>query len=135
MPKFTDNQGREWSVYIDIPIARKIRKQLDVNILDIAKALPELAADPILLCDVLFLACQDQASQKGVTDEEFGRSLVGDAIGQASEALVDALINFSPPRQREMLQNLKMISMKLQDQQTGMVQQTIDRMLSGAPGS
>ena len=65
MARFTDNQQRIWIVYVDVPIARKIRDLLDVNILNLQEALPQLAADPILLVDVLYVLCREQVNQRG----------------------------------------------------------------------
>lgn len=128
MPKFTDKEGREWNIYVDIPVARKIRKLLDVDILDLTVSLPKLAADPILLCDVLYVICSDQADQKEVTDENFGAALFGEPIEAAGDALVEALINFTPPRQQKILRNMREISLKVQDQQAGMIQSVMGKV-------
>ena len=104
MAVFIDNQKREWNLYIDIPIARKIRTVLDVDILDIQEGLTAVSEDPILLCDVLYMLCQEQAESLGVSDEQFGQALVGEAIESACSAFVEALMDFSPPRRRKILQ-------------------------------
>ena len=103
MPKFTDNAGREWNIHIDVPAARMVRKELGADLLDLDEGLPKIYGDPVLLCDVLYLLCREQSERAGVSDEEFGRGLRGEVLGDACSAFLHALMDFFPPRQREML--------------------------------
>lgn len=107
MPKFIDKEKREWVVNIDIPIAREIRRRLDVNILDMSDGLSAVSEDPILFCDVLYLLCESQADRLSMNDVEFGKMLQGETLGLAGEAYQEALILFSPPRKGAILKGLK----------------------------
>ena len=53
--------------------------------------------------DVLYVACKDQADAAGVTDEQFGRAMGGDAIEAATAALLDDLVDFFPSQRRKLL--------------------------------
>ena len=53
-----------------------------------------VANDPILLCDILWVLCEQQAKADGVTDEDFGSSLAGDSIETATRAFLDELVDF-----------------------------------------
>jgi hypothetical protein len=123
MATFKDNENREWTLYIDIQAARDIRKQLGVDILDIVDGLNRIAADPVLLVDVLWMLVAQQAERLQISDEDFGRSLRGEAIEVACDAFMDALTDFSPPRQRRILTQLRSMTTTLQDVLAGQMEQ------------
>jgi hypothetical protein len=103
--KFKDNQGRTWNVAIDGGKLKTVRDVLGVHLAAGgeagAEALAALARDPARLVDTLYLLCRDQAERAGVSDEQFGRSLLGDAIDRAVEALLAALREFFPREKAE----------------------------------
>ena len=105
MATFTDNSGRTWTVQVNVETIRGVRAMLGVNLLDTAggKVLQQLADDPVLLCDVIFAICKAEADAKGVSAEDFGRAMAGDPVEQATEALVEELVNFFPSRKRRLL--------------------------------
>lgn len=100
MPTFTDTVGRTWTVAVNVDAIRRVRNTLDVNLLDVisdnSQLLARLVVDPILLCDVLYVLVQPQAQAQGVSDEDFGRALGGDAIDHATTALLEGLASFFP---------------------------------------
>ena len=109
MAKFKDADGREWAVRVDVTGVRHVR-EIDVDLGDISKAADNMllfANDPCILCNVLFVLCEDQAKARNVSDEDFGRLLAGDVIYEATVALEEATINFFPPQKRSLLQRLR----------------------------
>ena len=138
MAKFTDMHGQEWEVALDIEVAREVRKRLRVNLL-VVEGVNQLAADPILLVDALYLLCEAQCKARKMTDVDFGRSLGGQALQDAGDAIVDALLDFSPPRQREILQQMRSAGKAMQETLAGMVEKTLqesaERMRQMIPGS
>lgn len=98
MPTFADNAGRTWTVAVNVDAIRRVRNTLDVNLLDVVNGqlLDRLVVDPILLCDVLYVLVQPQAQAQGVSDEDFGRALGGDALDHATTALLEGLASFFP---------------------------------------
>lgn len=110
MAKFTCNKGKDWLININVSTLRKVKQSLDFDLLGGSgtplDSLQKLAANPILLCDVLFVLCQDQAKERNITDEQFGEGLCGDAIEHASDALLEELVNFFPSQRREKLKRL-----------------------------
>ena len=127
--KFTDSENREWTLYLDINLARTIRNRLDVDVLDPQGGLSKLASDPILLVDTLYLICEEQCIQRKVSDEEFGRSLRGQSIEDATDALVEALTDFIPPRRRELLQSMTTAGEELQTMLTGLATERIPQAI------
>ncbi len=104
-PTFTDNKARVWTVELDVTTIKRVRKTLQVDLLATGEKqrdlLMRLSGEPVLLANLLFVICQEQAELQKVTDEEFGRGLGGDSIAHATEAMLDALVNFTPnPRDR-----------------------------------
>ena len=52
--------------------------------------------DAILVIDMIYLCCEKQCIDRGITDEEFGESLYGDCIVDAQKGFVEALHDFFP---------------------------------------
>lgn len=103
MKTFTDNAGRTWSVTINVDAIKRVRGMLDIDLLEVVdgKLIGRLVRDPVLLCDVLYALCQPEATARNISDEEFGRSMAGDAIELATHALLEELADFFPsPKDR-----------------------------------
>lgn len=118
MHTFKDNADRTWSLNISVFAVKRCRALLNVNIYGLVTdgfaGMDDLLADPCKLVDVLFVLCMDEAKTAGVSDEDFGRGLAGDALQRASDAFVDELIDFFPdPRARAGLRKVMETSAKL----------------------
>jgi len=110
MRNFKDNADRTWTLTLNVYTVKKVRDLLDVDLLDLSDSgdakdgnslLYRLIADPVLLVDVLYVVCKEQADGASVTDEQFGRAMAGDAIDAATRALLEELADFTPsPRDR-----------------------------------
>lgn len=107
---FTDNAGRKWIVAITAADLKRVRLatgiRLDALIENRLRPLAELLGDLERFVNVLYLLCQSQAAEKKLSDEDFGRALVGDHIEEARDAFTRALADFSPSRIRRTLLNL-----------------------------
>src|SRR5512147_3191300 len=92
MKTFADNAARTWAITVNVAAVKRVRELLQVNLLEIAdqkaKLLERLVDDPCLLCDILFCLVKPEADAKGVSDEDFGRSLGGDCLDAATDALL-----------------------------------------------
>ena len=98
MKPFTDSQGRTWNVTVTVGAIKRVRDLLGVDLMDVANGdlLSRLADDPCLLVDVLFALCKPEADAAKVTDEDFGRAMVGDALDSGSGVLMKELLDFFP---------------------------------------
>ena len=105
MRTFKDKKSKEWSVEITVGVIKRVNDLLQVNLLDVVggNLLKELASDPIMLVNVLYVVVKPQADAAGVTDEQFGELLVGDSVEEATDALLNGLADFFPKLQREIL--------------------------------
>ena len=105
MKSFADNAGRTWEVQVNVDTIKRVQGLLDVNILDVVDGdlIERLVADPVLVCDVVYVVCKPEADKQGVSDEEFGRAMAGDAIHNAADALLAEIVDFFPPAKRTIL--------------------------------
>lgn len=109
MKTFTDNTGRTWTLLVNVATIKRVRALCGVDLNSIievedgkptTKLLERLSTDPVLLVDVLYAVCRPECEQKGVSDEDFGVAMAGDAIEQATSALLDEVIDFFPEAKR-----------------------------------
>lgn len=108
MKTFQDNQDRQWEVELNVDALKRVRGALEVDLLTVMDGgedslLERLVADPVLLCDVIFVLCRPQAEKKKISDEDFGRAMAGDAIDAATTAFLEEVVNFFPRARREVL--------------------------------
>lgn len=140
MRTFTDNAGRTWTIAINVDAVKRVRGMLDVNLLEIVEGtlIERLIRDPVLLCDVVYAVCKPEADEKGISDEEFGRAMAGDAIEHATKALLEELVGFSPsPRDRANLQRVLETTWKVMDRARDLIEARLesgelDRMVEQA---
>lgn len=105
MHTFSDATGRTWLVAITVDTIKRVRALVQVDLLEAVSGtlLERLASDPVLLCDVLFAAVKPEADLRQVSDADFGRAMAGDAIEQATRALLEDLVDFFPQPKRRVL--------------------------------
>ena len=116
MKSFTDNLGRTWTLVVNVAAIKRVRAlcgvdlnaivEIDKNNNPTAELLERLSTDPVLLVDVLYAVCKTECDQKGVSDEDFGAAMAGDAIEQATAALLDEVVDFFPTAKRAALQKI-----------------------------
>lgn len=108
MQTFTDAAGRDWSIVITIAAVKHLRVKIDIDLAadDLGALLQKMAADPVVLCDVLYCLCESQIEKAGITPEQFGEGLSGDAIDSASDAFLAALVEFTPKKKRAILRGV-----------------------------
>ena len=129
MKTFTDNADRSWNVEINVAAVKRVRDLANVDLLEIVegKLIERLIRDPILLCDIVYAVCKPQADDRDVTDEEFGRSMAGDAIEHATSALLEELVSFCPsPRDRKNLGRVLEATNRVMDKARDLVEQKLD---------
>jgi chorismate mutase len=107
MSSFKDARERQWLLQLNVSNIRAIREKHKVDLASLeGKAFDQLEADPVLLVDVLHTLCEEQIEKEKITPAEFGESLVGDAIDNATAAMLQAIADFFPKSKREMVQTL-----------------------------
>lgn len=135
--KFTDTKNRNWSLDINIGSIRDVKKMLGVNLSGIADTegdnsgnvlISRLKFDYELVCNILYCLVKSQADELKINDEEFGRSLGGDSLREAQEALIKELISFFPqPAIRRLIET----QMTKQEKLENMAIDAIEKNLNG----
>ena len=128
MKTFKDNADRTWTVTVNVDAIKRVRSLLSIDLMEAVegKLIERLIGDPVLLCDVIYCVCKEDADAKGITDEEFGRSMAGDAIELATTALLEELVDFFPQGKRQLLRKALAKLETLQDTMLAVVSERLD---------
>ena len=128
MRSFKDNQGRSWQIALNVYEMKRIRALLGIDLVNVitldkdgavkVDLVDRIANDPCLLVDILWVCVEDEAKAAGVTDEEFGRSLAGESIEEATRAFLDELVDFFPGAKRLFLKKAVELSRKFGGEMT-----------------
>lgn len=107
MREFKDSQNRTIQVAVNVAVVKAVRSALNIDL--IAGALDgsiyqKLIEDPVLLVDVLYVACREDLDRLQIDDLAFGRAMAGDAIANATQAFLEELGDFFPATRRALLQ-------------------------------
>ena len=106
MRTFKDNADHEWTVAVNVTSVSRVKDLLGVDLLALGEQsvkaedqlICRLISDPVLLCNVIYCIVKPDADKAGISDEEFGRAMAGDAIDHATKALLEEIVNFFPNR-------------------------------------
>ena len=133
MAKFRDLAAREYSVSVSAATLKLVRQELDIglgNLLaDDCRLLIRLHNDMELLVDVLWCICRPQAAQYGLDAQAFAGALGGPTLGQAADALFEALADFSPrPKLAASLRALVQKGNQMTDEALDKVLQELQRV-------
>ena len=132
MAAFKDRHGREWHFEITPYSMKRVKELTGVHmgklLDDELKPLNDLLSDAIQFVDVMYCLCKPQCDSDGVTDEQFGMSLVGDPLEAAAEAFMEALADFFPTRQGKILRKLAETSQQLRTVLANQVEERLDEI-------
>ncbi|MCL4743261.1 MAG: hypothetical protein KJZ54_13785 [Phycisphaerales bacterium] len=129
MKVFKDNAGREWTVEINVAALKRVKSLTGVELLGVLDGtlIERFIRDPVLLCDAVYAICKPLADERNVTDEDFGRSMAGDVIERATEALLEELVSFCPsPRDRANLGRVLKATRDVMDKARDIVEAKLD---------
>jgi hypothetical protein len=119
MRQFKDENGRPWTINVNIGTVKRVRQMAGVDLLDLrdGNLFTELASDPVKLGDVLWVLVLDEAGAAGITDIQFAAALAGDALDSATQALLDEIVDFFPKPQRDLLRKALTKGKEMQERQ------------------
>jgi hypothetical protein len=132
MRQFKDEQGRPWTLCVNVGTVKKVRGLAKVDLLDLrdGNLFHELAADPVKLGDVLWVLCEDEAKAANIDEVAFGRALAGDALDAATTALLEEIVDFFPKPQREILRKALAKGREMQERQVAKAMAQVDKALA-----
>ena len=135
MRTFKDNKGRTWEIALNVWQMKRLRDTLGIDLVNVitldaggkvkVDLVDRIANDPCLLVDILWVCVEDEAKAAGVTDEEFGRSLAGESIEEATRAFLDELVDFFPGAKRLFLKKAVEVSRKYTGEMTGVLEKAL----------
>lgn len=107
MHTFKDNSGREWHLSGNFDNYARVHADTGVRLDDIGtedrKSLVQLQ-DTFTLGAVLWSMIEAEANDRGISFEDFRRTLDGTVAEEAYEALLSEMIFFCHPRKRRVLE-------------------------------
>ena len=136
MRQFTDRMDRVWEVELNVRQMKRVRDVLGIDLVNVIQAgkdgavatdtLDRVANDPILLVDILWVLCEGQAKAAGVTDDDFGSSLAGDSISDATRAFLDELVDFFPGARRLFLKKAVDLARKFETENLEVLEKALN---------
>ena len=136
MRQFTDTKERVWEVELNVRQMKRVRDVLGIDLVNVIQAgrdgavatdtLDRVANDPILLVDILWVLCEGQAKAAGVTDDDFGSSLAGDSIADATRAFLDELVDFFPGARRLFLKKAVDLARKYETENAEILEKALN---------
>ena len=135
MRNFKDNRGRSWQIALNVYEMKRVRAILGVNLVNVialgkdgkvqVDLIDRIANDPCLLVDILWVLVEAEAKEQGVSDVDFGSSLSGAAIEEATKAFLDELVDFFPGARRLFLKKAVEVSRQFGEEMTAVLERTL----------
>ncbi len=129
MSVFKDVNDREWRIRLTGPKLQKVREATGI-LLATPSGEGALAAtaDGEILTRVLWLLCGDQDTEGGkLTPEQFGEAVASGEVFEAARiALQEAIVDFTPPSQRAMLEKVLEAERKEQEARAAVVMEHLN---------
>jgi hypothetical protein len=133
---YTDKFGRDWRLEFTYGNAKRIKSELKLDFVNAhnGKALEAITSDDDLLCTVLWMLCEEQATEAGVSNQQWADGIDGDTMGKAIVAVEIAVLNFTPPARRPVMKTILDRAAEVAKKSSDLVQQKIrsekmDRLL------
>ena len=135
MRNFKDNRGRSWQIALNVYEMKRVRSVLGVDLVNVialgkdgkvqVDLIDRIANDPCLLVDILWVLVEAEAKEQGVSDVDFGSSLAGAAIEEATKAFLDELVDFFPGARRLFLKKAVEVSRQYAEEMTAVLERTL----------
>ncbi|MGA3067727.1 MAG: hypothetical protein ABSF29_12865 [Tepidisphaeraceae bacterium] len=114
MPKFKDSAGTEWSIVLNLGAIDRVFSETGFHLPWLFTSDQRAAQIETKLFAVFWCLCEPQAQRAGISRDQFGERICDLDVAQAAtEALKEALINFSPSRLRPALKKVTEITGRL----------------------
>ena len=127
MRVFKDNEGISWNIEILVETVLKIRAEYDVDLVGLTpEALGKLEDDPIVLCQIIWALCEEQAKPREMDVKAFARAVAGDPLDAAWEAISGAISDFSRGRKRSRWQKVLALTAKMHEKEDKLLERAED---------
>lgn len=105
---FPDLSQRSWTIRLNFANLRTIRDATGVDLgkpVDFGRSWAELLSDDDKALTALWLAIEPQATAQGIDNAAWLESMNGECVETALEAMSEAVINFTQPQKRGMVED------------------------------
>lgn len=127
MRTFKDNEGISWIIEILVETVLKIRAEYDVDLVGLTpKTLGKLEEDPILLCQIIWALCEEQAKARNIDAEAFARAIGGDPLDAAWDAISGAISDFSRGRKRSRWEKVLALTARMNEKEDKLLERVED---------
>lgn len=134
MASFRDMKGRTWNVEVHAAAIKRVKAETGLflpHLIDLSgEDAKKVLSDPIALFECLCSLLRPQLEQRGVSEEEFGEALDEASCVAAAEALLEAVIFFTRPQTRQVLQRawakVREHGRSLEQKQIALAQQRVE---------
>lgn len=136
MHTFRDKNGKQWNIELNVGTAKRAKSECGIDLVNVitfssdgkieAAALERLADDPVILVDCLFSLCREQAREAGLDDLGFAELFDAAAVENASDALMEEIINFSRPAKRKTLEKIYQTARRFAEKMDRKLDETLD---------
>lgn len=134
MQTFKDSEGRSWNLAVNVAAIKRVRDLVKVNLYAVgdpgSTVLADLSGDPVLLVDVLYCLCKPQADAQNVTDAQFGEAMGGNAVDDATQALLEEVSDFFPKARRAVMRKILTTARALEEKAATAVVAKLDADLA-----
>lgn len=104
MHTFKDAIGEEWAIELCTTTCIALKDACGVNLLELdSESMAKLIGDDAALVDVISFCCTGQIVRRKLSEHDFARRLIGDALEAAVDALVGELVFISRPKKRPVI--------------------------------
>ena len=135
MKVFKDSNGQDWQIILNVLQMKRVRAALGIDLVNVitldkdgavkVDLIDRIANDPCLLVDILWVLVESEAKEEGVTDVDFGSSLAGESITEATKAFLDELVDFFPGARHLFLKKAVEVSRRYGEEMTGLLEKAL----------
>lgn len=97
MARFVDKAGTEWKIVLDVGLIQEVKDELGINLSVNGKDSSWINAvlnDHSVLVNILYILCQDQIKELGLSPRDFGRRFTEEVLDKAGDALLETVPSF-----------------------------------------
>lgn len=99
MASFRDTDGTEWKLVLTVGLAADVKRETGVNLAYLSKDarwVSTIFDTDGKLAEILWVMCEKQALERGVTPEQFPYLLDGRVLEEAGAGLAQSIADFFP---------------------------------------
>lgn len=107
MATFQDSKGRVWLIEVNVGSLARVKRAAGIDLLTVhdpqSTAWQQLTTNVVTLFDTLVALVGSQLQVQQVTADDFGASLTEEQVEQATQAMLQGVIDFYPPEKRAVM--------------------------------